>query len=65
MASPQQKLYVKSGGGGRALCRSRISNVSVDSGSLRIPALHIVPSVCVLNQPLNSGANAVQKMEAF
>ena len=45
MASPQQKLYVKSGGGGRALCRSRISSVSVDSGSLRIPALHIVPSV--------------------
>ncbi len=45
MASPQQKLYVKSGGGGRALCRSRISSLSVDSGSLRIPALHIVPSV--------------------
>ena len=45
MASPQQKLYVKSGGGGRALRRSRISFVSADSGSLRIPALHIVPSV--------------------
>ena len=45
MASPQQKLYVKSGGGGRALCRSRISCVSADSVPLRIPALHIVPSV--------------------
>ena len=45
MASPQQKLYVKSGGGGRALRRSRISFVSADSVPLRIPALHIVPSV--------------------
>ena len=31
----------------------------------RNPQLHIVPNECVLNQPLNSGANAVQKMEAF
>jgi hypothetical protein len=50
MASPQQKLYVKSGGGGRALRRSRISFVSADSSPLRIPALHIVPSVVCNNK---------------
>ena len=49
-----KKLYIKSGGGGRALCRSRISSLSADSVPLRIPVLHIVPSETLTLFPIDT-----------